>query len=94
MPLAAVFLSGAGAAAVGFGGILCFKLYATLKGGELGSAWQAVALALMFMAAALMVDLLSGMGWLTLEAWIPGLLKLLGAGGLVVGLLRFAKVFR
>lgn len=94
MPLAAVFLSGAGAAAIGFGGVLCFKLYAVLKGGELGTAWQAVAFALLLLAAALLVDLFASAGWMALPVWVPGLLKLMAAGGLIIALFRFAKVFR
>jgi len=94
MPLGAVFLSGVGATAIGFGGVLCLKLYAVLKGGELGAAWQSIAFALLFLAAALVVDTLSGAGWVSLPAYVAGLLKLLAAIGLVMGLLRFSKVFR
>ena len=93
-PLGAVFLGGAGALAVGMAGMVCFKLYGVLRGGELGTAWQTVAYALFFLAVALVLETISGAGWVSIPAYVTALLKLLGAAGLVLSLLRFAKVFR
>ena len=94
MPIGAVFMSGAGAAAVGVAGFLCFKLYGTLKGGELGAAWQSVALALLFLALTMILDTLAAAGWLAVPAYVNGLLKLLAAAGLVLSFVRFARVFK
>lgn len=94
IPMGAVMLSGAGAAAVGFAGFLGLKLYSTLRGGELGSAWQTAAFALLFLGVAMLVETIGAAGWLPLSAYIGGLLKVLAAGGLVLSFLRFAKVFK
>lgn len=94
MPLSAVFLTGAGAAALGFGGLICLKLYEVLRGGELGAAWQTVAYALMFLAGALLFDAIVAAGWLALPLYVTGLLKMLAAGGLLLALYRFTKVLR
>jgi hypothetical protein len=94
LPLGAVFLGGAGAAAVGFAGFVCLRLYAVLKGGDLGAAWQTVAYALLFLAVALVLETVVSAGWLTVPTYVTGLLKLLGAAGLVMSFLRFAKVFK
>lgn len=93
IPMGAVVLSGMGAAAVGFAGFLGLKLYSTLRGGELGSAWQSAAFALLFLGVAMLVETIGAAGWLPLSAYIGGLLKILAAGGLVMSFLRFAKVF-
>jgi hypothetical protein len=94
IPVGAVMLSGAGAAAVGFAGFLGLKLYNTLRGGELGAAWQSAAFALLFLGVAMLVDTVGAAGWLPLSAYIGGLLKVLAAGGLVLSFIRFAKVFK
>lgn len=93
IPMGAVVLSGMGAAAVGFAGFLGLKLYSTLRGGELGSAWQSAAFALLFLGVAMLVETIGAAGWIPLSAYIGGLLKILAAGGLVMSFLRFAKVF-
>jgi hypothetical protein len=94
MPLGAVFMSGMGAMAVGFAGFLGLKLYGSLRGGELGSAWQSAAFSLLFLAVAMVVETVSGAGWVPLSGYIGSFLKILAAAGLVVSFLRFARVFK
>ena len=94
LPMGAVAMGGAGALAIGFAGVVCLKLYAVLRGGELGSAWQTLAYALLFLSVALLVEMVSSAGWLVLPFYVTAVLKLLGAVGLVVSFLRFAKVFK
>jgi hypothetical protein len=94
MPLGAVFLGGAGAVAVGLAGFVCLRLYSLLKGGELGSAWQTIALALLVLAVVLVVETAAGAGWITMSPNVVALIRLLGAAGLLFSFLRFSKVFR
>jgi hypothetical protein len=94
LPIGAVALGGVGALAVGFAGMVCLKLYALLKGGELGASWQTLAYALFFLSVALLVEMISSAGWLVMPSYVTAVLKLLGAVGLVVSFLRFAKVFK
>jgi len=93
-PLGAVFLSGTGALAVGAAGIVCLRLYSVLKGGDLGAAWQTVAYALFFLAVALILEAVAAAGWLSVPPHVTALVRVLGAAGLLLSLMRFAKVFR
>jgi hypothetical protein len=94
MPLGAVFMSSMGAITVGFAGFLGLKLYGALRGGELGSAWQTAAFSLLFLAVAMIVETLSGAGWVPVSEYVGGFLKVLAAAGLVLSFLRFARVFK
>jgi hypothetical protein len=94
MPLGTVVLSTVGMCAVGAAGLVCLKIYAVLKWGDLGMAWQTLAFALLFLSVALLVEILGGAGWIGMPAYVAALLKLLAALGLVFSFLRFAKVFQ
>lgn len=93
MPLGTVVLSSVGMVAVGAAGVVCFKIFGVLKGGDLGMAWQTLAFALLFLSVALLIEILGGAGWLGIPTYVAALLKLLAALGLVFSFLRFAKVF-
>ena len=55
MPVGTVVLSAFGMCAVGAAGVVCLKIYSSVKGGDLGMAWQTLAFALMFFGVALLV---------------------------------------
>lgn len=94
MPLGTVVLSAFGMCAVGAAGVVCLKIYSSLKGGDLGMAWQTLAFALLFFGVALLVEVMGGAGWIGMPSYVAALLKLLAAVGLVFSFLRFAKVLQ
>lgn len=93
MPLGTVVLSAFGMCAVSAAGVVCLKIYSSVKGGDLGMAWQTLAFALLFFGVALLVEMLGGAGWIGIPPYVAALLKLLAAVGLVFSFLRFARVF-
>jgi hypothetical protein len=94
MPLGTVVLSTVGMCAVAAAGVVCLKIYNLLRGGDLGLAWQTLAFALLFLAAALLVEIFGGAGWIGMPTYVAALLKLLGALGLMFSFLRFSRVLR
>lgn len=94
MPLASVILGSVGAAGVGVAGVVCLKLYSSLRGGQLGSAWQSAAYALLFFSAALILETCVGAGWFSVPDYMTGILKLIGAAWIAFSFMRFSKVFR
>ena len=94
MPLASVVIGSVGAAGVGIAGIVCLKLYSALRGGQLGSAWQSAAFALLFFSVALTVETCVGAGWFGVPQYTTGVLKLIGAAWIAFSFMRFSKVFR
>ena len=94
MPLATVVLGSFGAAGVGVAGFVCLKLYNSLRGGQLGAAWQSAAYALLFFSAALIVETCVGAGWFEAPNYMTGVLKLIGATWIAFSFMRFSKVFR
>ena len=94
MPLANVVLGSVGAVGVGVAGIVCLKLYSSLRGGRLGAAWQSAAYALLLFSAALIVETCVGAGWFEVPQYTTGVLKLIGAAWIAFSFMRFSKVFR
>src|SRR5262245_27007779 len=74
MPLGTVVLSAFGMCAVGAAGLVCLKIYTSLKGGDLGMAWQTLAFALLFLGVALLVEIMGGAGWIGVPPYVPALL--------------------